>query len=113
MAETPIDAEHGQQTAIALPKWFVWLAGICFTVSALTIMPWVVWQTRVTMRLEIQMTSLVKIEDKLERVLALPASIQSIERRIEVLERNIQSNASVKELERIRERLNKLEEKRT
>lgn len=93
MAETLVDAEHGQQTAIALPKWFVWLAGICFTVSAITIGPWVVWQTRITMRLEIQMISLQKIEEKLESVISLPMVLQSIQRRLDVIEKDMNAGS--------------------
>ena len=85
------EAEHGSQVAVSLPKWFIWLASGLLTIGAITVLPWVVWQTRAVMRLEFQMDTLSKIDGKIDALLTVNQKLDGLERRMIIVEQDLNS----------------------
>lgn len=50
------------QTHLVIPKWFLTLSAIGLTVATVTFVPWAIWQTRVVMRLEVQMEIMAAVD---------------------------------------------------
>lgn len=50
------------QTHLVIPKWFLTLSAIGLTIVTATFVPWAIWQTRVVMRLEVQMEILAAVD---------------------------------------------------
>ena len=73
-------------TGVVLPRWFLLTVSGVVTVAAVTVLPWVIWQTRVTMRLEVQMELTASRADKIDSVLLTPQRIDGIDRRLEAVE---------------------------
>lgn len=74
---------------VVLPKWFVWLFSVIFMISAVTILPWVVWQTRVTMRLEIKIEELFTLKNRVDNIGVLISRIDSVNHRLTLIEKDM------------------------
>ena len=75
----------GDPVDIIVPKWFVQFIAACFAILTLTALPWCIWQTRVSMRMEVQMENIVPAISEAKEVPLLKQRILNLEKRVDKL----------------------------
>lgn len=87
-AHLPPQGDHS--VGIVLPSWFLKVVGSLAAVISITLLPWVVWQTKATMRIEIRQESVVReMESQRKSTEALETKIESQNDRIDEQGRQI------------------------
>jgi len=92
---------------MVLPRWFLVVVSGIFAVMALTVLPWVIWQTKTSIKLDLQMQAMSDVAKKLDSVLMLANRVSTLERRMDVTEADIDDNirGGLRSLERKVDRL--------
>lgn len=88
---------------IIVPKWFLTVVSICMTFFMVAILPWIIWQTNVTMKLDFKMESInimaqeldflkeykIRNEGNIQKIINLESQIIDNNRKINSLQREL------------------------
>jgi nucleotide-binding universal stress UspA family protein len=83
------------ETAVVIPRWFIWVISSVWAVGLVTFLPWAVWTTSVSMRVGVQLEQVGKVLDanaeKLDAVSAEQQRRTGSVYRVEALERRLEN----------------------
>ena len=74
--ENGFEMSDDSRSHLIIPKWFLTMSSIGLTLATVTFVPWVVWQTRVVMRLEVQMEVMASNSATMQANAAAVAALQ-------------------------------------
>ena len=86
---------------IVIPKWFLTIISICMTVFMVIVLPWIVWQTNITMKLDIKMETMSSIIEDIDYLKMIDIrNSKNIERITELEKKNTDIYIKINSIQR-------------